>query len=52
LQPELLPELKDVAQRIGDGKGLFRGDQLRQEVADALVKTVLHDPSAKSSSRT
>jgi putative heme-binding domain-containing protein len=48
LQPELLPELKDVAQRVGDGKGLFRGDQLRQEVADALVKTVLRDPSAKS----
>jgi putative heme-binding domain-containing protein len=48
LQPELLPELKAVATRIGDGKALFRGDQLRQEIADALVKTALRDTSPKS----
>jgi putative heme-binding domain-containing protein len=47
LQPELLPDLKDAAKRVGDGKALFRGDQLRQELADALVKTALRDPSPK-----
>jgi putative heme-binding domain-containing protein len=48
LQPALLPALKELADRIGDGKGLVRGDQLKTEVADALVKTALREPSPKT----
>jgi putative heme-binding domain-containing protein len=48
LQPELLPELKALAERMNTAKGLFRGDDLRRAVLDALVKTALKDKSAKS----
>jgi putative heme-binding domain-containing protein len=44
-QPELLPDLNALATRIGDAKGLFRGDELRQAVLDALVKTALKNPT-------
>jgi putative heme-binding domain-containing protein len=48
VQPELLPDLKALADRVGDGKALFRGDELRQAVLDAMVKTALREPSEKS----
>jgi putative heme-binding domain-containing protein len=47
-QPELLPELKSLSERVGDGKGIFRGSDLRQAVSDALVKTALKTPAEKS----
>ncbi len=47
-QPELLPELKALAARLDGDKGLFRGAELHQAVEDAMVKTALQDPSAKS----
>ncbi len=45
-RPELLPYLKDLAGRVGDGKAVFRGDDLARALADALIKTALRDPSA------
>jgi putative heme-binding domain-containing protein len=48
LEPALLPDLKALAERIGDAKGLFRGDELHQAVLDALVKTALRKPAEKN----
>jgi putative heme-binding domain-containing protein len=47
-QPELLADLKTLSERVGDGKGIVRGEELHQAVSDALVKSALRDPSPKS----
>jgi putative heme-binding domain-containing protein len=48
VQPALLPDLKAVAERIGDAKGVFRGADLHQAVIDALVKASFKEPSPKN----
>ena len=48
VQPELLPDLKALVDRVGDGKGIFRGEELHQAALDALIKTALREPSEKT----
>jgi len=44
-QPDLVPELDSLSQRLVTAKGLFRENDLRQAVEDALSKTALSHPT-------
>jgi putative heme-binding domain-containing protein len=45
-EPELLPALEKLAARLDKKQVLHRGDELRQAVNDALLKTVAAHPTA------
>lgn len=47
-QPELLPALHGLSNRLAKVEKLHRGDELKQAVADALTRTVLSQPTAEN----
>src|SRR5262249_22785067 len=44
--PELLPALNDLAGRLATAKSVYRGEELRNTVTDALAKVALAKPNA------
>lgn len=47
-RPELLPAVAELASRVAGAKGLHRGDELRQALAEVLVRTTLRNPGPGS----
>jgi putative heme-binding domain-containing protein len=47
-QPELLPDLDLLRQRLGKAKLTYRGDELQRAVEDALTRTAVRHPTAEN----